>query len=224
MSREDSTLPWPRNAAEGGWFPIPTPLPPAPAPVGPPRRRRADRQQVVLRAAALDSLLPDDHRARVVWEYVQGVDLSPLYAGIRAVQGRAGRAAADPGILLALWLYATLEGVGAARQVARLCAEHAAYQWICGGVSMNQHTLSDFRVDQPEFLNHLLTQSAAPAGRGAAACGTRAFGAHPAGPGRVGGDRGQEESGRRESPGARLDDGSGGPGDEDGRRGLPAGA
>jgi transposase len=142
-------------------FSIPAPPASEPSPVGPPRLRRADRQQVVMRTASLDSLLPDDHRARVVWEYVQGLDLAPLYASIRSVQGRAGRDATDPRILLALWLYATLDGVGSARQLARLCEDHVAYQWICGGVSMNYHTLSDFRVDHPEFLDHLLTQSVA---------------------------------------------------------------
>ena len=161
MSTEDSALPSQRNADECGLFPIPTPPPPEPAPVGLPRLRRADRQQVVMRAASLDSQLPDDHRARVVWEYVQGVDLTPLYADIRSVDGHAGRDATDPGILLALWLYATLEGVGSARQLACLCEEHMAYQWICGGVSTNYHTLSDFRVAHPEFLDHVLTQSVA---------------------------------------------------------------
>ena len=161
MSTEDSTLPSQRNADECSLFAIPAPPPPEPAPVGPPRLRRADRRQMVMRAASLDSLLGDEHRARVVWEFVQGVDLAPVYAGIRSVEGGAGRDAADPRILLALWLYATLEGVGSARQVARLCEDHVAYQWICGGVSMNHHTLSDFRVAHPEFLDHVLTQSVA---------------------------------------------------------------
>ena len=161
MSTEDSTLPSQRNADECGLFPIPAPPPPEPAPLGPPRLRQADRQQVVMRTASLDSLLPEEHRARVAWEYVQGLDLAPLYEGIRSVEGRAGRDATDPRILLALWVYATLDGVGSARQLARLCEDHVAYQWICGGVSMNYHTLSDFRVGHPEFLDHLLTQSVA---------------------------------------------------------------
>ena len=161
MSTEDSTNPSQRIADTDSLFPIPSPPPPEPAPLGPPRLRQADRQQVVMRTASLDSLLPDDHRARVVWEYVQGLDLAPLYASIRSVQGRAGRDATDPRILLALWLYATLDGVGSARQLARLCEDHVAYQWMCGGVSMNYHTLSDFRVDHPEFLDHMLTQSVA---------------------------------------------------------------
>lgn len=78
---------------------------------------------------------PEDHQARLVWEYVDGVDLAPLYEPIRAVEGRAGRDAIDPKILLALWLYATLDGVGSARQLDRLCRDHVAYQWMCGGVS-----------------------------------------------------------------------------------------
>jgi transposase len=37
--------------------------------------------------------------------------------------------------LLALWIYATSEGVGSARALERLCEAHDAYRWICGGVA-----------------------------------------------------------------------------------------
>lgn len=133
----------------------------APKRKGEARVRCADRHQVRMQTFALDALLPEDHPARLVWEYVEGVDVSPLYAPIRSVKGRAGRDAADPKILLALWLYATLDGVGSAREVDRLCRDHVAYQWICGGVTMNYHTLSDFRVGHTAFLDALLTQSVA---------------------------------------------------------------
>ena len=131
------------------------------APAGRPRVQRADRHQVAMRTVALDGLLREDHQARLVWEYVEGLDLASLYEPIRAVEGHAGRDAIDPKILMALWLYATLDGVGSARQLDRLCGDHVAYQWICGGVSVNYHTLSDFRTAHPEFLNELLTQSVA---------------------------------------------------------------
>ena len=125
------------------------------------RVQRPDRHQVGMRMLALDGLLPEEHPARLVWEYVEGLNLTPLYDQIRAVEGRAGRDAIDPKILLALWLYATLDGVGSARQLDRLCVDHVAYQWICGGVSVNYHTLSDFRTAHPVFLDELLTQSVA---------------------------------------------------------------
>jgi transposase len=110
---------------------------------------------------ALDDLVGDEHPVRVVWAYVEGLNLDGLYAEIRAVEGHVGRSPIDPKILMALWLYATLDGVGSARHVARLCQEHAAYQWICGGVSVNYHTVSDFRTGHPEVLDRLLTDSVA---------------------------------------------------------------
>jgi transposase len=80
---------------------------------------------------------------------------------IQAVEGGPGQAPADPRILLALWLYATLRGVGSARELNRLCQQHVAYRWLCGGVSMNYHTLSDFRTQHVELLDRLLTESVA---------------------------------------------------------------
>jgi len=132
-----------------------------PEPAGRPRMQRPDRCQGVMRTDSLDALLGEDHQARLVWEYVTGLDMGPLYQQIRAVEGRAGRDPIDPRILLSLWLYATLDGVGSAREVDRLCKAHVAYEWICGGVSVNYHTLSDFRVDHGEFLDGLLTGSVA---------------------------------------------------------------
>jgi transposase len=111
--------------------------------------------------AALDSLVPEDHKVRIVWEMAQEYDLSKLYGYIDAIEGEAGRPAIDPLILVALWLYATTEGVGSARELAILCEEHIAYQWILGGVSVNYHTLADFRVNYESELDEILTENVA---------------------------------------------------------------
>ena len=110
------------------------------------RLRTAERRQVALRAVCLDELVPNDHRVRMVWRFVEGLDLSALLVGIKSVEGRPGHPPCDPRILMALWHYATVEGVASARHIARLCEEHVAYQWLCGGVGMNAKTLGDFRV------------------------------------------------------------------------------
>jgi transposase len=128
---------------------------------GQPRLMRPDRSQLVLRPSDLDALLAPDHEARLVWAFVDGLDLAPFRALIRSVAGHAGRPAIDPAILLALWLYATLEGIGSARALERLCDEHDAYRWICGGVPVNHHTLADFRVEHAERLEALLVASVA---------------------------------------------------------------
>jgi transposase len=122
--------------------------------------RLADRQQVIP-AMPLDNLLDTDHQARVVWDFCRGLDLSDFYDRIRSRDGGPGRAAIDPRLCIALWLYATLEGVGSARALAWLCENHNAFRWVVGGVSVNHHTLSDFRVDHVEFLDQLLTHSVA---------------------------------------------------------------
>jgi transposase len=142
---------------------------PAPAdepqpPAGTPRVKRADRLQVRFRQFAWNDLLPEDHQARVVWAYVENIDLAPLYELIDAVERCPGRAAIDPKILLALWLYATLRGVGSARELDRRCDGQTGelpFQWICGDVSVNYHTLADFRSAQVDFLDGLLTKSVA---------------------------------------------------------------
>jgi transposase/IS5 family transposase len=126
---------------------------------GKPRLRPVERCQVEMRCASLDQLLPPDHPARSVWDYVEKLDLSPLLQSIQAVAGKAGRDANDPRVLLALWLFATIQGVGSARELDRLCQEHLAYQWLCGGMSVNYHSLADFRTHQVAFLDRLLTDS-----------------------------------------------------------------
>ena len=127
----------------------------------PPRLLQPNRKQIELRASDLESLLGEDHRARLVWGYVQRQDLSRLTAAIKARGSNAGRAAIDPRILFALWLYATLEGVGSGREVARLTTEHDAYRWICGGVSVNYHALNDFRSGNEALMDEVLTANVA---------------------------------------------------------------
>jgi transposase len=126
-----------------------------------PRLRCAARDEVPTQLLSLDQLLTPDHPARAVWDFAQRLDLSHLYDRIKATQHRPGHPHVDPRILMALWLYATTDGVGTARELDRLCVSHTAYRWLCGGVSMNYHTLADFRVDHHDWLDGLLTHSVA---------------------------------------------------------------
>jgi transposase len=131
-------------------------VPPA-QPCCPPRLRRPDRWQMTWEPTCLDQALAADHAARTLWAVTEKLDLSVLYAAIEARGSEPGRAAIEPRLLVALWLLAYSEGVGNGRELERLCQTHDAYRWMCGGVSVNYHTLNDFRVGQAALLDQLFT-------------------------------------------------------------------
>jgi transposase len=140
---------------------MPKPVaPPAPPATRPSQARvvRPQRQQLEWVPRALDELLPPDHVARSLWALVERLDLAAFYAPLKAVADRPGRPASDPRVLLALWLYATVEGVGSARQLDRLSREHDAYRWLRGGVPVDYHLLAEFRVRHEQALDALFTQ------------------------------------------------------------------
>lgn len=144
-----------------GELPAAAPVAQPAKPTGAPRIMMPQRDQIELHAVDLESLLAHDHPARTVWAFVQSMDLAPLYARIKSVAGRGGAPAIDPAILVALWLWATIDGVGSAREVDRLCERDDAYRWICGGVGVNYHSLADFRTEHEAWLDAQLTRSIA---------------------------------------------------------------
>jgi transposase len=113
---------------------------------------------MVWRPVDVERLIEEDHPARAIWECVGHLDLSAFHEALKAVEGRAGRPALDPQLLISLWIYAYSEGVGSAREIARLCEYHPAYQWLTGCEPVNYHSLSDFRVDHQAALDELFTQ------------------------------------------------------------------
>lgn len=128
------------------------------ASAGAPRLREPAREQIELQAVDIDSLIGEGHPARVIWAYVAELDLSELEERIKARENRPGHPAISPRLLLALWLVATSDGIGSARALERLCNSHDVYRWLCGGVSVNYHTLADFRVGCADLLDRLLAE------------------------------------------------------------------
>jgi transposase len=105
-----------------------------------------------------DDLVPAQHAVRMVAALVETLDVSGFAEAIKAREGVAGRDATDPGLLVGLWLYACIRGIGSARELARRCEESAAFRWLCGGVTVNHRLLSDFRGDHGAALDELFTQ------------------------------------------------------------------
>jgi hypothetical protein len=93
---------------------------------GAPRLREPKRDQLELRAVDIESLIGQDHPARVIWAYIESLNLVELEDRIKAREGRPGHPAISPRLLLALWLYATSDGVGCARATMSIAGCAAA--------------------------------------------------------------------------------------------------
>ena len=119
------------------------------------RRKEINRQQLLLRPVEVEKLVDLNHPVRAIWELVGRLNLEPFYAEIESVEGVAGRPVWDPQLLISLWLYAYTEGVSSAREIARLCEYHPAYQWLTGLEVVNYHTLADFRIGYKKALDQL---------------------------------------------------------------------
>lgn len=123
-----------------------------------PRLEMPVRDQVEMVMRSLDSLVPDPHPVRTIWAFVQGLDFDIFHSKIKSLEGGVGRTAKDRRILFALWLYALTEGIGSARHINRLCKRDDVYRWLAGGVSLNYHTIADFRSENEKELDDLFVQ------------------------------------------------------------------
>jgi transposase len=122
------------------------------------RVKRPVRNQAEMMVRDIDSLIAEDHPVRTVWDFLSKLDLAGFYRSIKTVLDQPGRPASDPQVLLALWVYATVEGIGSARRLARLTEEHDAYRWLRGGVPVDYHLLAEFRVSHQTEIDELITQ------------------------------------------------------------------
>lgn len=120
--------------------------------------QRPQRHQVELGMFTLDNRVPADHSVREIEAVIAGLDLTMLEARIRANAEAGGRPAIDPRILLTLWVYGTTLGEVEASTIARHVQTDDIYRWICGGVSVGERKLADFRAKGAEVFDAMLTQ------------------------------------------------------------------
>src|SRR5450631_1904522 len=123
-----------------------------------PKIKPIDRQQGLLRTVIVEELVPENHKVRAIWELSGQFDLSGFLKKIKSQEGRSGRAAWDPRLLLSVWLYAYSEHVTSAREIEALMEYEPGLMWLAGLGEVNHHTLSDFRAEHPEELKKLLSE------------------------------------------------------------------
>jgi transposase len=103
-----------------------------------------DREQVLLMPPSIRDWLPEDHLAWTILEAVQEMDLSAFYGAYRA-DGH-GRPAYEPGMMVALLLYAYARGNRSSRGIERACVEDVAYRVIAANKAPDHSTIAEFRV------------------------------------------------------------------------------
>jgi transposase len=122
-----------------------------------PRLNSPQRNQIEFIQSSIDDLIQDDHPVRSIWNYVNQMDMSQFHDKIKSTTDHPGRPAIDPKVLFALWIYAISEGIGSARVIDRYCTQHLAFRWLCGSVSVNYHTISDFRKKNVNEFDNLIS-------------------------------------------------------------------
>src|SRR5688572_196523 len=123
-----------------------------------PRVEPINRDQMILTPINVERLIPQGHPARNIWEFLGRMDLSRFAAGIKSVEGHAGRNVWDPRLLIAIWLYSYSRGISSAREIERQSEYEPGLQWLTGLRVVNRHSLSDFRVKHGHALQELFEQ------------------------------------------------------------------
>ena len=114
-----------------------------------------DREQVFLMPPDPRDWLPEGHLAWFVLASVQEMDLAAFYGSYR--QDGWGRAAFEPGMMVALLLYAYARGERSSRVIERRCVEDVAYRVIAAQQAPDHATIARFRVRHEAALADLFS-------------------------------------------------------------------
>jgi transposase len=118
--------------------------------------RFPQRDQPLLLPVDMREWLPEDDLVFVVLDAVATLDLGGFYRGYRA-DGH-GRAAFDPGMMVALLLYGYCQGERSSRVIEKRCARDVAYRVITGGLRPDHATIARFRARHEKPLGGLFSQ------------------------------------------------------------------
>jgi len=114
-----------------------------------------NREQIVLFAPMLDSVIKEDHPARLVEEILRPLDWAEWEA---RYNGRLGRPPIHPRILAGIILYALTRGVRSSRHLEYLIKNNLDFIWLAEGREIDHSTICNFRTKFRQELKNLFRQ------------------------------------------------------------------
>ena len=122
--------------------------------------RDMDREQAWLLPPSLDELLPLDHPARFVAEFVDALDKEGWSElGVEIDGDPLGAPAYHPRALLSVWLYGFMTGVRSCRKLETACRDQIPYLWLTGWQHPDHNTLWRFYKAHRQAMRKLFERT-----------------------------------------------------------------
>ncbi|MFM6219185.1 MAG: transposase, partial [Dolichospermum sp.] len=103
--------------------------------------------------SSLDELVEQDNQVRFIDAFVEKLDLNQLNFVTKTLKNE-GRPSFNPKVLLKLYFYGYLNGIGSSRRLEKECKRNIELHWLMQKLIPNYHTIADFRKDNPLALKN----------------------------------------------------------------------
>ena len=122
--------------------------------------REMGREQIWMLPPTLDELLPLDHPARFVAEFVDALDREDWgELGVKIDGEVLGAPAYHPRALLSVWLYGFMTGVRSCRKLEAACRDQTPYLWLTGWQHPDHNTLWRFYRGHRQAMRKLFERT-----------------------------------------------------------------
>ena len=122
--------------------------------------RPMGREQMWMLPPTLDELLPLDHPARFVAEFVDALERDGwAELGVDIEGDSMGAPASHPRALLSVWLYGFMTGVRSCRKLETACRDQIPYLWLTGWQHPDHNTLWRFYKGHRQAMRKLFERT-----------------------------------------------------------------
>jgi transposase len=119
--------------------------------------RNYSRDQIEIKTMCINDYIEKDHLAKIIVKIVSKMDLKSFDEVFNNDMG--GKPAYPVNNLLALLIFAYLDGVYSSRKIETYCREHLAYKYLCCDDPPDHVTITRFYKRFHEQIRHVFVQT-----------------------------------------------------------------